>query len=94
MKELLAPRIKTDTIQSGIIEALADHELEILTQLGDSLSAWPTDAIVLSARAQNMLTTVKNTFQPVWGFWDQSIRSILTQAGQVLLDAAGSYRLA
>jgi hypothetical protein len=94
VKGLVAPGIEADALRSIASDALDASELDALARLDASHSAWPVDAIFLSPRAQNLMTNWTGKTILAWGFWDQNIRSVITTAGELLLDAAGSYRLA
>ncbi len=81
---------------STIIE-LDARELHALAGLPDDHAAWPIDAIVLSPNAlvfiQENGAKVLRTSLRFFGFWDHTVREIVTNMGLVGIDAAGAYRL-
>jgi hypothetical protein len=90
-----APR--SAAVGTGDITALShiesndavDHD--IFARLGADYPAWPIDAIVLSSRARTLLIGMARMLLPVIGYWDQRLRALSLHAGEIVLDAAGSY---
>lgn len=73
--------------------AANEHDFEALSALPEDHTAWPSDAIEISAQAQTALAALPPYSIPSMGFWDHERQAVATAGGAVLVDPAGSYRL-
>jgi len=76
----------------AILPAVAETELETALLPHDQ-PRWVKDAVAVSARARELIATLKPAAVRVLCFWDHRLHAVVVGGRRVAVDAGGCYRV-